>query len=178
MERSAQTAADQMAALMVEVQQKIRAENTYYDRMFDEAGDALARSLQIRIELGLEVNADEVVRQQGAKEVTGDQLVTFMQAAVTSFQATEDALRDALSGIQQQLDSGRQEIRIDTAKLNELQNKLNVLGQARTKKQLSGFVLGFVTQTASDLERLRESTVGSAAGAVGTNPTEVDEGGP
>lgn len=161
METSARSAADQIALLKMELQQKVDAETTYYDRTLKEVGAAIDRSLDIRVEQQLQDDAASFVDNAGT--VTGEQIVTYMQTAVTHYQTTETALQEQLDAIRELLDDRRQKLSLDTARLSALQSKLSVLAEARGKKQLAGFVFGFVTQTADELARLEEPPSDSPA---------------
>ncbi len=150
MQRGAQTAADQVAALKTELQQKADAETTYYDGMLEAMAGAVSRSRQIRIEKQLDDDARKFVAGQAGQAVTGAEVVQYMQDAVSSYESLVQELESKLEAARGQLDDGRRQLADDGAKLSQLQSKLRVLAEAQTKKQLAGFLFGFVTQTVSD----------------------------
>ncbi len=163
MERAALNAADQVGALRAELQQKVRAENAYYDRILEDANRAIAEARQIRIERQLENDARAFVASQGSRPVTGPQLAAYMQTSVDRFRTTIEHLDSELAKIEQELTRGRQELIIDAGRLADLQAKLRLLSQARSSGQLARFVLGFVQQAGADLSALRAAQT--------TNPT-------
>lgn len=155
MERAALTAADQVGALRAELQQKVRAENDYYDRVLEDVGRAIAEARKIRIERQLQNDARAFVTSQGARPLDGQQLATYMQTSVDRFRTTMDHLDSELAKIEEELARGRQKLIIDTARLAQLRSKLQLLAQARNNGQMARFVLAFVQQTGAELSALR-----------------------
>lgn len=177
MERAALTAADQVGALRAELQQKVRAENDYYDRVLEDARRAIAEAREIRVERQLQNDARAFIRSQGSRPLDGQQLATYMQTSVDRFRTTMDHLDSELAMIEEELARGRQKLIIDTGRLAQLQSKLQLLAQARNNGQLARFVLGFVQQTGAELSALRAEAGPADLTPPEDSPQEPPDGG-
>ncbi len=107
MESSARSAADRLTALQGEIQQKINAENAYYDRILQNTRKDIQRTREDALNQELEQQALLFLAQPERTAVSGATLATYMQTVETGWTKSEQERQALLAEVSQQLTAGR-----------------------------------------------------------------------
>ena len=162
LERAAMNASDQIAALEIEVQDKVQAETDFYDRNLAAMKEAVADSRSLRLRRRIQADAAAFAAAKAGQPVTNADLVALAQGTVTAWQQTETALDQALSQAATGMSSNRKDLQADLSRLDGLQSQLGTLGRSRTRKELAAFVYGFASASADDFLELTSEQGGAA----------------
>ena len=154
LERAAMDASDQIAALEIEVQDKVEAETEFYDRNLAAMKQAIADSRSLRLRRRIQADAASFAAAKAGQPVTNADLVQLAQGSMSQWQQTEAALDQALSQSEASMTANRKDLQSDLSKLDGLQSQLRTLGRSRTRKELAAFVYGFAGASADDFLQL------------------------
>ncbi len=149
MRTSARSAADQLLAVKLEVQEKARAESNYYRQEQETMADGLLKARPDDFELFLTKEAEEFAAAKRTGPADIEKFLTdFLKAWLTKERARQTRIDDVaaqLAQVETKLDASSGEI-------DALLKKLRVLSEAQSKAALAKFAAGFVDSAYKDFK--------------------------
>ncbi len=149
MRTSARSAADQLLAVKLEVQEKAGAESAYYRKQQELLADVLFQARRDDFQLLLEKEA----RAFAAANKTGQaDIETFLTAFLEDWLAKESSRQTRIDEVADQLAQVETTLDASSGQIDALLKKLRVLSEAQSKAALAKFAAGFVDSTYKDFE--------------------------
>ncbi len=138
-----------------EIQKKIDAEEAFYNEQIKNAEDALAQNIKIKFANDLQTRATAFYYTNkdtsAADPRLADALREYVTTSINNWNLRQSEADAIISDIESQLQSGRQKIEQQEAKVELLQNKLKLLAQPSDLK----FIINYISDTQQAYSKLQ-----------------------
>ena len=153
MRTSARSAADQLLAVKIEVQEKARAESDYYRQEQETMADVLLKARLDDFELLLKKKAEAFA---AAKRTDPAAIETFLTDFLTAWLAKESARQTRIDEVAAQLAQVETTLDASSGQIDALLKKLRVLSEAQNKAALAKFAAGFVDSAYKEFQAAKD----------------------
>lgn len=165
-EKTAATALSHLATYERDVHAKVRAENDFYESILQDASariiDLWKSQQPALLDEGLGRFAADYL--DATAEALAPRLPVFLEATRQAWAARDQEYQSLLAETLRTLTDSRRKLEVEQAKIAELRNKLQPLGEVASDREMLKILIGFARETRAKLDELKAATPPPAGG--------------
>jgi len=166
-EKVATTALTQLTSYERDVLAKVKAESDYYERVMDNASARINELWDNEQPFRLEQEVKDFVLDNLTTPAgqLPPRLVKFLDASMQAWASRDEGYETLLADTMKSLADRRKILDVENARIAQLRNKLEILSQARSDREMLTLAIGFVKETKDQLDQLSAEAAAASAGA-------------